>query len=772
MRTLLSLLLILFNTSLAFSQDTPHKQVPSQKQVIPSKNEIQSQMGEATNEIKKQIADLQKKLNTTTDPEEKKSLQDQISMLEKQVAMMEGLSKNISGLSSKAIQKGLEEESEPAFPKKDVTRINLLPKKVLNDAELLLFIKNVHSGVEKLIPVVERTEALNIYNESKAKYKSTAVVANAASSCWMLGHWEKALFIMGKVCTDDMSDADNLNNYAAFLIMTGGEQAALPILEYLNEKYPDNSTVLNNIGQAWFGLGDIENAKKYLSDATELYHDHSMANSTLSDISAANNDPAKAISELKASLKETYDPEKEQRLKKLGYEIKFADMPPLNYPMKNDPFGLIPLIKSWNPEKIQSSLADGQSAVALRAYLRGVQTFDKELEDENKELDKKLQQRGTRLAIDSTYRRDFLDPFNNSPAHLQAAKSWQLYCFEKSGVCFKRFQQMSPFITGLWLPLQKPFGSMDVYSVTEIVKDCDEMWFKEVLEPIAKLTEALSKIKPTAENCIDYDKKIEAYLAKRKEIYVKGVQAIQTEFISNSDKLTEYIKMKLYGSLDDPPIFMNDFSSALISDVESRIDRRRKRNKDYDLVLSLIEKAEDFKDQYTSGCKKELNTPDAADDILAPLKVKEVECEYIKRVIVSDDYQFELECNAVNEKINSKLKKRNPDIKKGSTHITNRKNSSPGPLQRPRGPNITLDEIDEREVSTNKGPLTSEKKDISQFSLEYNKWGNLVGFNFQLSEDGSTLKDPDSVESGVDSRWSWNAIASPKKGHMNKLLLK
>jgi len=117
MRTLLSLLLILFNTSLAFSQDTPHKQVPLQKQVIPSKNEIQSQMGEATNEIKKQIADLQKKLNTTTDPEEKKSLQDQISMLEKQVAMMEGLSKNISGLSSKAIQKGLEEESEPAFPK-------------------------------------------------------------------------------------------------------------------------------------------------------------------------------------------------------------------------------------------------------------------------------------------------------------------------------------------------------------------------------------------------------------------------------------------------------------------------------------------------------------------------------------------------------------------------------------------------------------------------------------------------------------------------------
>ena len=73
----------------------------------------------------------------------------------------------------------------------------------------------------------------------------------------MLGHWEKALFIMGKVCIDDVTDADNLNNYAAFLVMTGGEQAAIPILEYLDEKYPDNSTIKNNLGQAWFGLGDL-----------------------------------------------------------------------------------------------------------------------------------------------------------------------------------------------------------------------------------------------------------------------------------------------------------------------------------------------------------------------------------------------------------------------------------------------------------------------------------------------------------------------------------
>lgn len=739
----------------------------------PSKTEIQAKMSQAFNSVNDKVIELEKRLaeakKNKEDPDTIKSLEDEIILMKKQLTMMKGVNSGISNMSEKTIKQATENENL-VVPKKDLARINSLSKKILTETELTLFIKNIKAGVEKLIPAVERTEALNIYNETKAKYKTTAIVANAASSCWMLGHWEKALFIMGKSCTDDITDADNLNNYAAFLIMTGGEQAALPIIEYLNSKYPDNSTILNNMGQAWFGLGDMDNARKYLKMATDLYSNHSMANSTLSDISAANNDAATAISELKASLKETYDPEKEQRLRKLGYEIKFEDMPRLNYPMKDDPFGLIPLIKSWNPEKIQSSIDDGQSAVALQAYVKGVQTFGKELEDESTELDKKLKQRGNKLAVDSSYRRQFLDPYN-CPAYLLASRSFQLYCFEKSGVCFKKFKQMSPFMTGLFMPLQNPLD-MDMWSVTEIVKWCDEMWFEEVLKPISKLTEAMSKITPTTENCTDYDKKIDIYLAKRKEIYAKGVQTIQGEFIGNSNKLTEYIKMKLYGSLDDPPIFMNDYSSALISDIEARIDRRQKRNKDYELVLSLIAKSQEFQNQFTSACQKQLSTPEAPDDILAPLKVKEVECEYIKRVTVSDDYVFELQCNTIKEKINPKLKKKNPDVNRGSTNTSKRKNSSRGPVQSHKGPNISLEEIDVIDETRIKGPLTSENQDISQFSLEYNKWGNFVGFNFQLSEDGSTLKDPDSIESGVDSRWSWNAIASPKKGYMYKLLMK
>jgi len=759
----------------AFSQKSIKKPaasergVPTVNSATPSKTEIQSQMNEATNDLTKQIADLQKQLKATTDPDEKKSLQEQVTMLQKQVTMMQGLNKNLSGMSSNVFKQAAEEGST-TVPIRDATRISIIPKKKLSEAELAMFIKNVHAGVEKLIPAAEKAEALNMYNETKARYKSTAIIANAANGCWMLGHWEKALYIMGRACSDDITDADNLNNYAAFLIMAGGEQAALPILEYLNEQYPNNSTILNNIGQAWYGLGELDQAKKFLSSATMLYANHSTANSTLSDIAVADNDPATAISELKASLKETYDPEKETQLRKLGYEIKFDDMPPLNYPMEKDPYGFIPLINTWDPNKIQSTVADGQPALALQSYIAEVTKFDGELKNENADLNKKLEEQARKLAGDSAYRRAYLDPYN-CPAYLLARRSMDLYCVEHGGLCLKP-SKLSPFITGLWLPAQEPFINPKVIKpVIDLVQDCEKIWFREVEVPWAALSKALTATKPS-ENCADEDAKMDAFLAKQKEIYERGVKLIQAEFSKQSDAVTNYIKYSIYGDTDDPDDF--GLTMYLIAESDHILNRRRNRNHYYNLVNSLLIKGDKYQQRYQSNCKKNSDPdpePDASDDVLAPLKVRTLECKYIKHV-KTPGYKFKLKCNTVEEEIDSKLDKRKPDVPKGSAHNTTRNNSTRGPIQNPHGPNVFLDEIDDPEQQNSNGPLTAEKKDISQFSLEYDKWGNLVGFNFQLSEDGSTLKDPDSVESDIDSRWSWNAVASPKKGHLHNLLLK
>jgi hypothetical protein len=141
---------------------------------VSSKKEMQGKMQEAVSEINKQIGELDKQIAKTESPEEVKNLQEQVAMLKKQLAMMQGLNTNISRMPAKVFTDAAEQESIIA-PKKDVARINSLPKKALNDAEVFLFIKNVHAAVEKTIPAIEKTEALKIYSETKEKYHSVDV---------------------------------------------------------------------------------------------------------------------------------------------------------------------------------------------------------------------------------------------------------------------------------------------------------------------------------------------------------------------------------------------------------------------------------------------------------------------------------------------------------------------------------------------------------------------------------------------------------------------
>ncbi|HET6766367.1 MAG TPA: tetratricopeptide repeat protein [Chitinophagaceae bacterium] len=782
MRIILIFFLLITTIGNNVISQAARKKAASSDRAVPAKSEIQSQMNEAIGGIKKEIAELEKQLKAETDEETIKDLKEQIAMLQKQLNMMKSLNKNVAMMSEETVQQAADDDGSATAPKRDMTRISMLPKQVLTEAELLLFIKNVQAGVEKIIPAAEKIEALKIYNETKNEHKSIAVVANAASGCWMLGHWEKALLIMGKVCVDDMSDADNLNNYAAFLIMTGGEQAAVPILEYLNEKYPENSTILNNIGQAWFGLGDIDKAKKYLDETKALYPNHSMANNTLANIHEVEGDNDKAISFLKASLKENYDPEKETQLKRLGYEIKFADMPPLNYPMEKDPFGFIPLINSWDPNKIQTSVDAPEGAFALQRYTLGVRNFNGELLDEDVELDKELQVRLKKIPNNPSYREKLLKPYHDSPAHLVAAKSLELYCLEQASLCLKKPQSSSPLAIGLLLPVQRPTMDKKMFKpVAELVADCERIWVRDVMEPLSKLDKALTSTSGNT-GCRDLDARMNAYLAKQKDIYTKGIKLIQAEFQNQSPAVTNYIKYAMYADIDEPDIpagtsaedFLLD-NPWLIAEIDRSFIRKRNRNKYYRNINSLLLKGQHFQQRYKSACNQNTEPEVIAEmngDDLLSYKVKKLKCEYIKKVITPVKYKFVLYCNNFFEEYDPNLPKKKVDLQIGKVHVTKSGNSSKGPITGPRGPNILINELEQPETFYQPGPLTSEYKDISQFSLEYNKWGNLVGFNFQLSEDGSTLKDPDSIESGVDSRWSWNAIASSKKSYLNQLNVK
>jgi hypothetical protein len=172
--------------------------------------------------------------------------------------------------------------------------------------------------------------------------------------------------------------------------------------------------------------------------------------------------------------------------------------------------------------------------------------------------------------------------------------------------------------------------------------------------------------------------------------------------------------------------------------------------------------------------EKEVQRPDPGEDNLAPLLRSELKCEFVK-AFKTPVSEFFLICRNIVYSPTQKVKPKKTNVQRGQGHSSNSpqiRNSSPL-ANRMNGPSGLIYESGyEVNVSQKKGPLTAENKDLSQCSIEYDRYGNLIGFNFQLNKEGNALADPDSKESGIDSRWSWNAIASPIKGFLNKLLIK
>ena len=152
-----------------------------------------------------------------------------------------------------------------------------------------------------------------------------------------MSNYIPATYIMGKASQKD-PNPDNLNNYAAFLVMLGGEDLALPVLQKLNREFPKNSTIQNNIGQAWFGLGDLVTAEKYLDSAIMTIAWHPQANMTKAVIQENKGDKAGAVESLKKSVQGGYSTTKEDMLRKLGYKLDGKDVAD-DFNMPADPMG-------------------------------------------------------------------------------------------------------------------------------------------------------------------------------------------------------------------------------------------------------------------------------------------------------------------------------------------------------------------------------------------------------------------------------------------------
>ncbi len=283
----------------------------------------------AQQDIRQMMKDAQKELDTMS-PEDKKMMQD----MGVNIPNMNTL----PGFTDQQLQKGAAEVSR-IIPDKDVARIASISKTPLTNALMPSFLLETHNKLITVLKPEACATGEEIYKLIKAQHNSAVETGNAAAGLWMMGKAELAIYIMGKSCIDEPSNTNNLNNYAAMLSMAGAPQLSIPLLNSLNKRTPRNSTILNNIGQAWFGLGDIEKSGKYLDSTIRICASHPQANNTKSFIEESKGNSKGAVEAALASIKAGYSTEKENRLYKLGYDLNSKDIS-WDKPMPQDPLGL------------------------------------------------------------------------------------------------------------------------------------------------------------------------------------------------------------------------------------------------------------------------------------------------------------------------------------------------------------------------------------------------------------------------------------------------
>lgn len=276
-------------------------------------------------EIDARMKEAQDALDKLT-PEQRKMME-QMGMSTKLPAK----STAVAGASDAQIAAAVTKDGVPA---KNTLLIAAIPNITITAANLSSYIGTLNEYIDKNLPEENKQAGKYFYSALKNNKYSTPEIANAGVGFWATGQPGIAVYMLGKTCADKSADDDMLSNFAAMLSMGGAPHRAIPLLEYLSKKYPGNSTILNNLGQAWFYLGETDKANVQLDKAVKAFAYHPQANYTQCLIQESKGNKTAAIEKMKNALAYSYSLDKVNKLRKLGYSVKGSDM---RKPFRPDP---------------------------------------------------------------------------------------------------------------------------------------------------------------------------------------------------------------------------------------------------------------------------------------------------------------------------------------------------------------------------------------------------------------------------------------------------
>ena len=279
--------------------------------------DMQQQLDQGTTELKKQITDLEKQIadakRNKEDPAKIKELEDQLAMLKNQLSMISKITQTVSTIPKKTLEQINNDSTDdtPKFPKFNPAEIASLPK-INSTTALINYISDLHNHFLKKI----NPELIASFKQIQSQLENDPEkMATAAISAWYSEAPAQSVLLITKAAMQPNASDLTMNNLGAILNMGGLELRSIPILNYLVNQFPNNAMILNNLGQAYAGVGDLNHAMIYFGRCLQIEPNHPQANNTAGQIELSRGNTSAASQYFRNSLNGAFTDEASRQVK-------------------------------------------------------------------------------------------------------------------------------------------------------------------------------------------------------------------------------------------------------------------------------------------------------------------------------------------------------------------------------------------------------------------------------------------------------------------------
>lgn len=219
------------------------------------------------------------------------------------------------------------DEKMTGLPAPDLKRLAALPAKPFTKAQMLQYVQTLNGKLKAAVKTEDRDQADGIIGQAQGNSGNL----NAASvAAWYNGNPQAGLLLSAKAVALS-ADANAINNLSAMLNLSGYPEKAIPLLQYALQVDSLNTSLYNNLGEAWLQLGEKKKARQMFLSSVHYAPHNPEANNALGCLYEAEGDTKHAVSSFENSLKGAYNQNADEQLSKLKPDYDLPKLMQFHY---------------------------------------------------------------------------------------------------------------------------------------------------------------------------------------------------------------------------------------------------------------------------------------------------------------------------------------------------------------------------------------------------------------------------------------------------------